>query len=177
MRPIVTPNKQGDSGLRHAVQRGEFPLRITRRVAMADGHYLFLGQLCHRVLNAYHSRRKVAREGCPTLGIPVVSIISLRSQEQMIRANAGGIIAGMEHAEPIRDGANGKLPCGTRCDDVDAISSYHAVPIGATRGCPQPALLAFLDLLPKPICERTGSQLMHLQPLPLYVSAAKIVYR
>lgn len=120
--------------------------RCAASVPVTDGNNIRRRQLRGRV-----SFSAQARLNASTLANHVLGVVCHRAQKQMSRVNAGGRVAGMTDAEPLRDRAMGQLPRHAMSVTVLALHSEASVSVLVAGADPEPACAGLVDLGPKPL--------------------------
>jgi len=83
---------------------------------------------------------------------PISGVLRIGPQEQMIRTNAGPVVATVAHEEPWRNWAVGQLPAIAVRQDVMTLALEHAVAIPVAITLPRPTVAAPINARPKPVC-------------------------
>lgn len=136
--PTLAKDDAGDVRLRDSVDGGDVLLPPTLTGETADMAHVLLGQFPVPVQspNLY---LPLERREVPTLRAHVREVFGLRSQEEMIRANTGRVVAAMTDFRPGRNRTDLPLVDEAMGTDLTVAVPEHSVPVFSPGSGPFPA--------------------------------------
>lgn len=152
MPPYFARQNTGNTRSAQLVYTRNFPFTDTVRMQQADDSHVSLCNVCAEVLFAAWRLFWVLLKTCSALCCHISHVVIVGAKEQVIGANARGIVTTVQNPQSIGDGAIVQLPRYAMHVYRAAILANLPVPSGITCSCPFPTtiVIGFVYSLPKP---------------------------
>jgi len=150
MPPYFALQNTADRRSTQFVSARNFPFADAVRMQQADDSHVTLCNVCTEVLFAARCLFWVLLKACSALRRHISHVVFVGAKEQMIGADARGVVASVQNPQTIRDSAIVQLPRYAMHVYRAAILANLPVSALITMAHPFPTLIGFVYSLPKP---------------------------